>query len=915
MPSIRENVRNLFPGPRMRSAFEQARQRAEDIAGVLDDVFTHRAYYLTGEQDMKAEELDSRALANLRRRSQWIPITGGQADDQDEALRRDEIVPISRRMQRWDPLTKRIVATWTDFGFGQDVLIMPEADDVKKWWSEYWTALRNRPILGARELHKLSDKTLVDGEFFFVYFTDRNTGQVTTRTIDTLEITEFITLPSDNQTVLYYKRQWQEGDLAKQKTVYYPHWLATDEQLAKADLPKDAALAQEQDNGIDKEDDTIDVDMMQVALTSQTKRGWPLMAASQDWNRAYIDFLQNRAAVARSVATYVDRVRVDGGSRAVTSFTSLLQSSLVTDPNSGETNPVPAAGSTAITNKAVNWDRFNMSSGAQDAKADGAMLFNMVGIGAGLFPHWLGHGESFRLATACYSSDTVYLSEFGWKHYWEWQDGEKIASYNQDSQQMEYIVPTALHVYPYDGDMLSIKTKRIGFDVLVTPNHRMLIQKDQHGYGKSKKKWDWDIVRADSLPSSCYLPASAPIGDKPDMAYWVLPETLLDSPWKKRRRQNSLIVPMDPFLAFVGWWLAEGSITKRKNCLSYSTQLALSTKATDDVDEIDRIISELPFKFNRYITENGTRVRWECSSHQLYKWLNDNCGKGAQNKRMPSFAFQLNQRQARLLLDALWAGDGSYHRSTHYIGSLASSSTQLLDDAQRLMLHLGEWGSIALLSRAGKDKGGGFHTNYDCYVLHRSQYDRRCVRKRHVSTVPYDGSVWCFEVPPNGMFITRRNGQPLIAGNTAMETPTLRNFERYQRFWQSVWQDMYDHVLAMAEKHGGQNFQEKGVEIALDPLLQTNLSELATAIEQVKDVPEIALPPKELTRLFLQALKIEDVEDFIAKEFPEDDAGQERAAVKVADLAAMRELLKEAGNGGGLDALQMAGEAFVDSLR
>ncbi|KKN63578.1 hypothetical protein LCGC14_0500260 [marine sediment metagenome] len=549
MPSLKENVRNLFPGPRMRSAFEQARQRAEDIAGVLDDVFTHRAYYLTGEQDMKAEELDSRALANLRRRSQWIPITGGQADDQDEALRRDEIVPISRRMQRWDPLTKRIVATWTDFGFGQDVLIMPEADDVKKWWSEYWTALRNRPILGARELHKLSDKTLVDGEFFFVYFTDRNTGQVTTRTIDTLEITEFITLPSDNQTVLYYKRQWQEGDLAKQKTVYYPHWLATDEQLAKADLPKDAALAQEQDNGIDKEDDTIDVDMMQVALTSQTKRGWPLMAASQDWNRAYIDFLQNRAAVARSVATYVDRVSVDGGSRAVTSFTNLLQSSLVTDPDSGETNPVPAAASMAITNKAVKWDRFNMSSGAQDAKADGAMLFNMVGIGAGLFPHWLGMGESFRLATA-----------------------------------------------------------------------------------------------------------------------------------------------------------------------------------------------------------------------------------------------------------------------------------------------------------------------------------------------------------------------------SAMETPTLRNFERYQRFWQSVWQDMYDHVLAMAEKHGGQNFQEKGVEIALDPLLQTNLSELATAIEQVKDVPEIALPPKELTRLFLQALKIEDVEDFIAKEFPEDDAGQERAAVKVADLAAMRELIAEAANGGGPEALRMVGEAFLDSL-
>ena len=899
MPTFKENVRNLFPGPRMRSAFEQARQRAEDIAGVLDDVFTHRAYYLTGEQDMKAQELDSRALANLRRRNLWIPLSGLQADDQDERLRRDEIVPVSRRMQRWDPLTKRIVATWTDFGFGQDVVIAPTDETVQKWWSEYWTATRNRPILGERELHKLSDKTLVDGEFFFVYFTDRNTGQVTTRTIDTLEITEFITLPSDNQTVLYYKRQWQEGDLAKQKTVYYPHWLATDEQLSGADLPKDAALAQDQDDG-------IDVDMMQVALTAQTRRGWPLMAASQDWNRAYIDFLQNRAAVARSVATYVDRVRVDGGSRAVTSFTSLLQSSLVTDPDSGETNPVPAAGSMAITNKAVNWDRFNMSSGAQDAKADGEMLFNMVGIGAGLFPHWLGHGQSFRLATACYSSDTEYLGEFGWKHYWEWQEGEKIASYNIEMQTLEYVVPTVLHVYRQDGDMLSISGR--GVDALVTPNHRMLALNEN---SRPRGKIEWKVVKAENLPSQFALPAYCMLEDRDNISHFILPgyrsETRSNGSW---RDVPSAVIDMDTWLAFLGWWLAEGSITKwRKH---YSVEISLSAKDLEAVAELDALCERLPFGFYRDLTSRG-QVRWRATSKQLYRWLKAKCGKGSANKRLPSFAYRLNVRQARIILDAIWRGDGHAETGEHYRGVLTSTSTQLLDGCQMLMLHSGHWGGIRLQRAAGAHKD--FPNSKACYVLHRNQYEKRSLfRRRNVSVLKYHGMVWCFEVPPNGMFVTRRNGQPLIAGNSAMETPTLRNFERYQRFWQSIWQDMYDHVLAMAERYGGQTFADKTAEIALDPLLQTDLSELATAIEQVADVSAVVLPVRETTRLFLQALKIEDVEEVIAKLFPEDDAGQERAAVKVADLAAIRELLKEAANGGDPEALRMAGEAFLDSL-
>jgi hypothetical protein len=153
-----------------------------------------------------------------------------------------------------------------------------------------------------------------------------------------------------------------------------------------------------------------------------------------------------------------------------------------------------------------------------------------------------------------------------------------------------------------------------------------------------------------------------------------------------------------------------------------------------------------------------------------------------------------------------------------------------------------------------------------------------------------------------------------LATATAMETPTLRNFERYQRFWQSIWQDMYDHVLSMGERYGNKSFADRTVDISLDPLLQQDLAAIAEAVVQF-NTAGVPMPAKETARIAWQAIGFEDIEDLLAKEFPEDDAGQERAAVKVADLAAMRELLKEAANGGDPEALRMAGEAFLDSLR
>src|SRR3972149_10099094 len=64
---------------------------------------------------------------------------------------------------------------------------------------------------------------------------------------------------------------------------------------------------------------------------------------------------------------------------------------------------------------------------------------------------------SAQKATACYSEDTQTLTENGWKYYWEYKEGEKIATLNPKTDKIEYHLPKKMFVYEHDGEMYHYK--------------------------------------------------------------------------------------------------------------------------------------------------------------------------------------------------------------------------------------------------------------------------------------------------------------------------------------------------------------------------------------------------------------------------------------------------------------------------
>ena len=89
---------------------------------------------------------------------------------------------------------------------------------------------------------------------------------------------------------------------------------------------------------------------------------------------------------------------------------------------------------------------------------------------------------------ACYSEDTLTLTEEGWRYYDEIGRKDKIATFNPATKEIEYHLPQAKYVYDHDGDMIYFED--VYYDVLVTPNHAIYYRPTNDGRWRTAKASD-----------------------------------------------------------------------------------------------------------------------------------------------------------------------------------------------------------------------------------------------------------------------------------------------------------------------------------------------------------------------------------------------------------------------------------------
>ena len=419
MPTIRERIAKALLG-KEQSRLEEATRR-------LYNAYLEGPYLMTPENLLsQLQEVDSALLQDFVNQVGWETIGsvgyGATEPTEGERLR---AVDESRRLYRYDVITQWVVWLWTNFGFGETITVTPENEKALEVWNEFWYADRNQGLLADDELQALSEDLLVDGEKFMLVFISTIDGMATLREMDTREVVEIVTHPDDKSTRLFYKRTWLDGK-GSSKEIYYPDWLAfitgeldrdyldpfTGETKNLGDvLPKGATRA-------DQVNEATVVCCLHIPHNRKGgMRGWPLMSAGAAWSRAHKKFREDRTAVSSAVAMFVRKLKVQGGSRAVDTMRSRLATTL-SAANAVEGNAPAVAGSTFVENNAADLQNMPLTTGAGDAKTDGEALLTMAGLGGGVYPHWIGAGDAYRLATATSMEAPMYREFSRYQSFW-----------------------------------------------------------------------------------------------------------------------------------------------------------------------------------------------------------------------------------------------------------------------------------------------------------------------------------------------------------------------------------------------------------------------------------------------------------------------------------------------------------------
>jgi len=357
----------------------------------------------------------------------------------------------------------------------------------------------------------------------------------------------------------------------------------------------------------------------------------------------------------------------------------------------------------------------------------------------------------------CYSADTEFLTEDGWKFFDEITQDIRLATLNPKTFRLEYQSYLDKQDALHTGTMYSFGGYHT--DIRVSGNHRMFMRQFSRNI---RKLHQWKFLRACEVPDSF------------EILNVIKP--------KKRKFQNPSPCGLDLrlYLKIMGWYVSDGTIAHRltsgsPSVLSFSQlkggrlHWKISKAKYDYANDIN--IKE----YSHYRkSKNRTEMIWTIANRLLAKTIVEECGEKSYNKKLPRWVFGLSKRMMVILLDALHAGDGT-NRITQGITEGSSgkwnkksqiyytSSPALANDVQELAFLCGfetaKWGPY--------DPNNHWeHPMWQVHIRRQPRKNRQLIRYKNVKTENVkDERIVCFSVP-NEILITRRNGRIAIQGNS-----------------------------------------------------------------------------------------------------------------------------------------------------
>jgi len=425
----------------------------------------------------------------------------------------------------------------------------------------------------------------------------------------------------------------------------------------------------------------------------------------------------------------------------------------------------------------------------------------------------------------CFTPDTDVLTPDGVRNIRDLEVGDEVYSLDPDTEEMEVKPVEETHAYPdYEGELVDIETSKIDFSV--TPNHRMLVRKNEtngiteDGYS-FVEAGDLDRATNYELPHDWSTEHGDDLGEVDlvdylhgDYEVWVRPEVhghtfaaelgyypdkvlkndigeegyvfdaeefaehreYIESVCERsfvHRESGRKWIPRtfdgDDFLDLLAWYVTEGNVytSEEKQFGEKLRGSATTIKIAQQpamADGGDHDHAAIGDLLDRMgFDYYADENGYQFTSRLFGETLERLCGADSFEKRVPEFVFDLSEEQKRRFLDTLIAGDGDRQpNSWRY----TTSSDRLRDDVLRLCTHLGRTASY------GENSG-----SWRIYVDEGSKNTLRMHRSGSTSTA--DDGVYCVTVADNHSLLAGRNGTFQFVGQSLYGVSGWDRFRLY----------------------------------------------------------------------------------------------------------------------------------------
>ena len=346
---------------------------------------------------------------------------------------------------------------------------------------------------------------------------------------------------------------------------------------------------------------------------------------------------------------------------------------------------------------------------------------------------------------SCYSDDTEVLTDEGWKFFKDVRGSEKIFSLNPFTKETSYTSIVRKYEKKVDEELYYFKKR--GIDLMVTGNHRMLVNQAND-----------KILTADKIKGEYHtLPIRGfNYKNTTDITTFTLPKTKqLEKYSRKEIEVEEKTIGLNEWLEFFGFWIADGYTRNHINVNGNRDYTIGIKQNLNNSEYTERLFFQIGFPCKIYKDKN--KANFCVYSKQLWEYLVQ--FGGSTTKYVPRWILNLPKENLQYFLNGYLNGDSNGDDAQFRIGSV---SKQLCSDLAEIILKV-DGRIVNFIPK--KTKGNRYYqASYS-----KQNLSRENIKYPKAERIKYDRNVYCLELEENHIMLVRRNGTVVWCGNCFRE--------------------------------------------------------------------------------------------------------------------------------------------------